>query len=309
VLPFQMDVVVYNSAGEAVRHLYHGASEGLPGGFKAAGQFIQVPGGAATLNFSGRLQDGSSTLLWLGDNDLGQTVSGGAYSIKVEQKDTFGATQSWTVPVSVVPAAQRQSLDIYNSAGELVVHLLPSAMGVPAPMADFVVSGAGGAFVVSDAPSGGEGVKLSIRDTLGGQTNYVWDGRNSLGQTVASGSYTIVMVSQVPGRSAVVATHDFVVLKDPRGGPVTVVAGPNPVGPKDKSLSVVCGVLPAGQSATATLYNLLGERLCAAALSPGSDRVVLDVGGYASGLYVVLFEVREAGGLRSRRLLRVAMER
>src|SRR5207245_2803109 len=73
------------------------------------------------------LSQGGKTLAWGGDNDQGQGVTGGTYYLKVEMEDPFGAKQSWSQSVTVLPPAPAQSLVIYNSAGEAVAHLSASS--------------------------------------------------------------------------------------------------------------------------------------------------------------------------------------
>ena len=69
----------------------------------------------------------------------------------------------------------------------------------------------------------------------------------------------------------------------------------------------VSGSLPPGSSGLITLYNLAGERVLAGHDPVGSGRVVLDVAGYASGVYIVVVEYRYEGALISRGTSKVAI--
>ena len=307
LMPFQVTVHVYNSAGELVRLLYSGPSQGLPGGFKVNGAVVQPGSGAISLEFGGALGTGSNILLWSGQNDTGQNVSGGIYHIKVEMHDQFGQTTSWTHEVTVIPAAPRQSLNIYNSAGELVRRLdLASSSAIT----DLSFGDAsGGAFVVPDDVASG-GLPLRVKDAQGTQSVVTWDGRNSQGAPVASGNYNIQLISQMDSGQAVLATRGVVVLKDPNSQAAPDVrVVPAPLGPQDHELNFVYGPLPLGCNAVVRLYNLAGDLVAQGVSTPSGDRIILAVGNWSSGIYLAEFEVREGGGLRSRRALKLAMRR
>jgi len=66
------------------------------------------------------LANGSSTVVWDGNNDNSGSVGGGMYTIKAEIVDPFGQVTSLVQSVQVLPGGSQQSLDIFNSAGELV---------------------------------------------------------------------------------------------------------------------------------------------------------------------------------------------
>ena len=306
-----MDVIIYNSAGEEVRRLYSGSSQGQPGSFKTRGDVLQPGSSGIQLEFSGVLAGGSNALVWEGNNDTGQSVSGGSYLIKVQETDPFGRIVSWAHDVTVLPAAHPQSLNIYNSAGELVRSLDMSVLARGARIANFSMADAGKkAFVVPNDPSAVGSLMLTVTDVHGVQSQVPWDGRNSQGQPVASGIYNIQLLSKMDTGAVVIATRDIVVLKNPDSqSAVDVKVVPNPVGPKDRQVSFLFSPLPFGRHAQLMLYNLSGDLVAQGVSNAGADRLILNIGPWSSGIYLGVFEVREGGGLVSRRQLRVALRR
>ena len=152
----------------------------------------------------------------------------------MQETDPFGRIVSWARDVTVLSAAHPQSLNIYNSAGELVRSLDMS----------------------------------------------------------------------------VIASRDIVVLKNPDSqSAVDVKVVPNPVGPKDRQVSFLFSPLPFGRHAQLMLYNLSGDLVAQGVSNAGADRLILNIGPWSSGIYLGVFEVREGGGLVSRRQLRVALRR
>ena len=76
-MPFEFDLIVYNSAGEKVKLLYSGsASSSIT---QAYFDTEIVMGASAPLNISvdAVLENMSSDITWIGDNDGGQPLGGG----------------------------------------------------------------------------------------------------------------------------------------------------------------------------------------------------------------------------------------
>jgi hypothetical protein len=309
-LPDHLDVVIYNSAGEAVKHLFSGASQELPAAFSLSGSLV-APGLPVNISLGGILQGGLTGLSWAGLNDASQVVSGGIYTIKVSETDPFGNVVAWSKEVSVLPPASQQSLAIYNSAGELVANLDTS--GLLSPTAQ--VTGIGfpdpsqSTFVAPSSSAGSGGVTFVLQQSGGAPLTYTWNGRNNQGQLVSSGSYTVQLVDQTAGSASILMSKTFTLLKPLDAAPPKVLAGPNPLGPKDSSLIFAFAPLPSGQYAVVKLYNVAGELIAQGLGSGPGGKVLIKVGNWSGGIYVAVFEVREQGSLVSRQLLRLAIQR
>jgi flagellar hook assembly protein FlgD len=312
-MPFKVEITVYNSAGEAVDHLFDGASQNLPGGFTLNSNLVAPGGAGVTIQLGGLLQGGKNSLTWLGLNDGGQYVTGGIYSIQIKQVDPFGTINTWSQQVSVLPPDQQQSIAIYNSAGELVTRLDDSSV-LSTPTAQ--VTGIGFAngqstFVLPNASSGAGGVILALKEANGTVVSLPWNGRNSQGQEVASGSYTVQLVNQGMASSVILDSKVFTVLDAPGSGTPKVFTGPNPLGPADKVLTFAY-TLPSGEAASVKLYDAAGELVAGgvSAVSSGAPgKLSLKVGNWAAGIYLAVFEVWDSGSLKSRHLIKVAMSR
>lgn len=300
----QLVVTIFNSAGEVVRHFFTGTSQNLLTGFAISSSSLAQGGGGVTLSFGGEIQGGGNSLVWLGTNDNGQPVSGGTYTIMVQTTDPYGSVQSWTKSVTVIPQALSQSLDIYNSAGELVATLNPSSFSsLPIVNIGFGNSSRS-AFVLGS----GSGVKFMMQNSSGGQVTTTWDGKSNSGQVVSPGSYIVQLVDNDNGR-IVVQSKSFVVLGDLSSSSFRLIMGPNPVGPTDHELVFSFSGIQAGQTAHVKLYNVAGELIGQAAGSVGGNRVVVRVGNWSSGLYVVVAESHDGPMVVSRQLQNFAVQR
>jgi hypothetical protein len=308
-MPFHVSVVIYNSAGEAVKHLYDGASENQPGGFTLSSKLVAPGGPGVLLQFGGLLATGQNSLGWQGLNDMGQTVAGGVYTIKVQQKDSFGNVESWDQEVSVLPPATQQWLAIYNSAGELVARLDSASLGLSASLTDVgFANPAQTGFVLPGGTSGGGGVTLMLKENSGNVVSYTWDGRNSQGQEISSGTYVVQLMSQGLGSAQILSSKTFTVLAPEKSGAPKVYVGPSPLGPKDSSLVFAYAPLPGSEVATVKLYNLAGELVVQGASASTGGPLRLPVGNWASGIYLAVFEVWNQGSLVSKQILKVPVE-
>lgn len=218
--------------------------------------------------------------------------------------------------MTVLPPVQAQSVNIYNSAGELVERLDTSSLGSNVTLTALGFANAGqSAFVLPQDPAGPGGVALALQGVSGtGGTvtlPYTWNGRNSQGQEVSPGSYTVQLVDQMPGGDTIISSKGFTVLEpsdNDEKPKVSVV--PNPLGPSDKQLVFIYSSLPAEDSTVLKLYNLAGELVAQGMGGGGSNaKITLQVGNWSAGIYIAVFEVRQGGGLRSRQQVRLAIQR
>jgi hypothetical protein len=299
----QLVVTIFNSAGEVVRHLFTGNSQNLTSGFTTSTTGLVSGGAGVTLNFGGEIQGNGTSLTWNGTNDNGQPVSGGTYTIQVQTTDPFGATQSWTKSVTVMPQANSQSLNIYNSAGELVATMNTASFS-SSPITNVGFGGSGkAAFVVG---SGG-GVQFVMQNSSTTPVVQSWNGKSNNGQIVSPGSYIVQLVDNSNGH-VVMVSKEFIILAGPTQA-FDVIAGPNPIGPTDKTLVFsVTGMLP-GQNASVKLYNVAGELISKGVGAVGNSKIVFKVGNWSAGIYVAVVESCDGPTIIFRKLFRVAVER
>jgi hypothetical protein len=290
-----------------VKLLYEGGAQFRPGELRLSDESLVGGQGALAIEFPGALAGGGNVVLWRGDNAGGQAVAGGSYFIKAELVDPFGQVSSLIRPVVVVPGGARQSLRIYNAAGELVRSLALA----------FTVDGAasleleGGVYLLEIDPatgSAGQPLKIGVRGNAGAAVQ-AWDGLNDRGAPVASGTYTLQLVSLEGGGGTVVDSRSLSVLKSSHGEAelASALAWPCPV---QGGTPLHVDFAPrSGQWVDAGVYTLSGEAAGQAQSAPGAGRLTLSTSGLASGIY--LLELRRSNGqaILARRILKVAVIR
>jgi flagellar hook assembly protein FlgD len=300
----------YNAAGEQVRLIYEGAAQFVPGELLlSSGSFI---GGASALliSFPGVFSTGSNQLSWAGENDSGQRVDGGVYTIKAEISDQFGQVTALIKAVQVIPGMVQQSLRIYNGAGELVRSiLLPSA--VPGATRLELPSDS---FALEIDPATGKAIQAFELDVVGnaGKVPFDWDGLNDHGAPVASGTYTLQLLSNEGGREAVVTSRSVSVLK----GVEAIAAldsarlAPNPVGPGQAAYLFYEPALLGGRRLDLRVYSLAGELVGTGTDAGLTGRIDLGLnGGQAGGIYLVRVQLSMGAAIIRARTLKLAIVR
>lgn len=301
-------VSIYNSAGERVRSLFDGDMAQQPVGLRV-GQ--PAPGGSASWSYPLFLSGAGGVLqalVWNADNDNGQPVSGGTYYVKVETRDPYGTVTAFSEGVPMPGPLGGSSLAIFSPSGELVRRI--PLDGLPSELVDFEVQS--GRAVGSAA--GASAISFSLKDASGGESPWVWDGLNSFGQPVLSGTYIVRLVRSSAGSEMVVKTDSVTLLALPGSPAERAVAGavlaPQPFGPA-ASGGVLSILYPpaAGLAGRARLYNLAGELVAQGMDDGGSGRLGLSMPGLAGGIYLVEFEIRDGSALLARRSLKAAIIR
>jgi flagellar hook assembly protein FlgD len=255
-----------------------------------------------TLKFDGTLANSGKSLVWMGDSAIGSPVSGGVYTIKIDTKDVFGKTSSYSLSVNVIEAAPANEINIYNSAGELVYHqALTQAAQV---MTDLDLK------ENSFAPAfDSNGVALSkitgqLRSGTGAVTPWSWDGRTSSGLVAQPGVYSIQLVSQLPGQGSKPVLRQIQVL----GAVDLEDAAPKvlltPPGSKFLTLYFKSTGVVAGQ---ASLYNMAGELVGQVPVDRYSGKVEFETGRLAAGVYLAEFEYVSPSGSKRRVVLKAAI--
>jgi hypothetical protein len=281
--PFNGTVKVYNEAGELVATLSEDlAMYQAPTGLSTViPSFLPDQGGAGVLNILGP----SLPLVWSGQSNSGQIVDSGLYYVTLEVLDSFGKSETWTAPLTVLRSDSSTVVEVYNSAGELVWHrsLSPLAPGRVTLSDSSLIPGASGA-----------GLKISFGS--GPSDFVVWDGNGSLGQALTSGTY-MVKVDQQSGSGGKSTFSYAVTLLQPSPGVFDwLAAAPNPVRSGTSSVMVSLQGAAPGVIAWGEAYSLAGEHVGTLSyVSAGNLRWDLP-GGLASGVYILHVSARDSQG-------------
>jgi flagellar hook assembly protein FlgD len=302
-------VDIYNSAGEKVKDLYDGPSANPLNQLQMTVAGPQSSGAPVLVDLGGLGTPGGD-LLWNGSNQGGQWVSNGVYYVKVSSIDPFGNVTTTTESVNVIGVENQESIEIFNSAGEVVRKF--DLSGVTSTVQNMSLDLPAGQSAVSAStnPSTGAitgGVNLTLTLANGASRPFFWDGMGNGGAPLQSGSYLIELVRTEPGQTSTIKTLALTLLqsKDSSAQQMASSAqvGPNPV---LKGGAVKVKYHPNGLNwVQVRLYSESGE-LIAQAADSGTGTLVLG-SGYSGGIYLLDFEVRSGDGVLARRILKVAI--
>jgi hypothetical protein len=153
-------------------------------------------------------------------------------------------------------------------------------------------------------------VEITTHDSTGAQATYPWNGRDSQGQPLASGVYSLKLINATASGTVTVA-HQVTLIKgtDP-GLAFDPIVAPNPapangVSGRGRYLAVV---YPSGLAfARADLYNQAGEKVGAAGDPGNTGRIWLSYEKLASGVYLVDVTGTLVTGAPYRKVLKVAV--
>jgi len=227
---------------------------------------------------------------WDGTTQNGQPAGNGSYFIKVDTVDPSGTVESVTQSVVVSRTLETFTVNIYNSAGEVVRHLLSTVTDPDGASLDQVqLSG-------EVLTPGSAGPSNQILITAGSAVSVVWDGRADTGAMAQNGTYYINLIL-ADGGSQTEVTRSIVVLSN-GASPIAgrVVASPNVIRPAGPPLTFSI------QSAqvyilTAKLYDVAGELVRKFTHSSETNEVDGPTDGLASGVYIAVVTVEDTRGL------------
>jgi hypothetical protein len=303
-MPFRIEVSVYNAAGEVVRSLYRGAARIRPGHISLDSPSLSLGQASLRIDVMGSLADGQPSLYWDGANDSGQLVSTGSYYIKMDSVDPFGATSSAIVSVSVLEARGSQRLAVYNSAGELMRSMeLPQGL----ELSGFEL--AEGILLLGGEAPAPKSLGIELRSGQNQVHQIQWDGKNSRGDFVDSGVYSIVLLSRKAGSETRVFSKDVQVLRAPMGNPASgahALLNPLPAG--RAAFSIAYPAHP-GRQASAVLYSLSGERVSQASAPGGQGILLIPCNHLGPGIYLARLELRDLNGQSGRKTIKLALIR
>jgi hypothetical protein len=318
--PHHMRIAAYNAAGELVRLIFEGSAQYIPSDFGLSRDVI--PGGpqngGVTITVQGFLFDPTlgqlSSVTWLADNNDGQAVSGGIYTIKMETTDQFGQTSTLQKSIQIVSVTPLNEIAIFNSAGELVAR--PTLPVDPSGKAYTNIQLVGGdSYVpeydpVTGLPVNGNYMQFQLTDEAGVTLTAQWDGKNAQGIPVNSGSYTAELLYSASGAVAntVVASKGFVVIRSSTPGDLgSVMAGPNP-SMRGEDLQIRYNPSP-GYRAIARLFNLAGELVKQAEDPNATGSMTIGTTGTAPGVYILKVENTNGAAVVNRAVRKIAIVR
>ncbi len=216
-------------------------------------------------------------------------------------------TRQATVSRSLV----KVSVEVYNSAGEVVKHFygwVDDPLG--ARMTNVVLSGSA---LQPGAPAGqGQPSDVQIMiQTSGTAVTLSWEGTNDQGSYVSPGEY-LLQAHWFDGQGATTdISKSILVTAYGNRGAGTLVAQPN-------ILTVSAGVTrttfkddsPENLTLRVRIYTLAGELAADFQGTPGTNQASWDATGYASGLYLAAVDLLNAeGGRMGQKVLKVMVLR
>jgi hypothetical protein len=291
---FTARVKVYNSAGEEVGILYEALGLYLqPTGMSVIqGGFLPDSGGKGLLSLEGP----GLTLAWDGKNAQGQIVSSGVYYVSVEVKDAFGKLETWTSPLSVIRTETFATVQVFNSAGELV-------WSQKQPLTSTAQLSLSSRELLPTTTGSG----LKIQYGAGASDFILWNGLNSAGLAVTSGIYIIEVTQDSPGAAKKVYTASVTVLQ--LSGQIfdALLPSANPVPAGMNQVTITLTGAGSGTVATGGAYSLAGDLV--GTLS-GTNTLTWDIPGtLASGVYLVRVEATNTLGRRRAAIVKIALLR
>jgi flagellar hook assembly protein FlgD len=281
----QVKVAVYNEAGEVVKTFpVKYMSKPVDSLDLSSNGVISNVGDSVTFAWGGGRVLGT----WDGTGTNGQLVGNGAYYVKVDSVDAFGTTTSVTKYLTVARAVSDVGLTVYNHAGEAVRHLTETFSG---PI-DNITEARVTANVIS--PTNGTSVGVTTTSVMSGSALLgTWDGRNDQGSIVTNGQYYIeVKVADGKGNHSTVQLAVAVLAS--RDGGNAVVVKPNLL-TAEKPIATIDGGL-AGGTVNVKVFSLMGSLVGSLNGVPGSGVVELNGTNLASGMYILVGQVKKADG-------------
>jgi hypothetical protein len=287
-----------------VKKLFDGPTQWSLGQVELSSSTLAGGQGSVEIKLPGVMNGGATKVSWDGTTNNGQLVDTGTYYFKVENTDPFGHTKVTTRDIPVVKAVGDNSLGLYNSAGEMVAQIPLGAY--PDPITDFSLDQP--SFAPAYDPATGQvsnPLKINLVDSKGTSHTFLWDGRNGRAKTLASGNYTLRLLSDSGSGSRAVVMRELVMLKGTEENLPEVVVAPNPATRDDREIFVEykAGL---GIKVKAGLYNVAGE-LIGHGRESGPNALSLDVSRLATGVYVVVFEAQDENDGFRKKIVKVAV--
>lgn len=250
--------------------------------------------------------EGERIATWDGTNQAGDPVSNGAYYMKIDNVNPYGTVATVSKVVTVSRAVARVEVNVFNEAGEVVRHLYGYADD-PENLSAMDVSFSTNLLQPTEGTPvpGGTNV-VYITSTNGMRLE--WDGRSDSGAIVTNGHYDIE-VHYIDGHGGESAVTRGIIVQSTNERGEEVYAQPNVLA--DGQTTTIVKIDSArGYTLTAQLYDVAGELIRTVAGDMGTNAVMLDVKGLASGMYIVVVELKDADGkFAGRQITKIAIQR
>jgi len=304
--------VIYNGAGEVVKNIGGVMIRNKDADVLLVSQTgtedVYYPAdGEMTIRITGQGENGDEYVdfKWDGSNNNGQDVAAGAYFVKVNIRDTYGAAYAVVKEVQVIKVEEYVRVTIFNSAGEIV-----KRVEMPKTGSNIIDLKADDTFYV-------DGSSSSTTIKIGDNGNLNWDGKNSLGTLVSTGAYEIQVEIRSADGYTVTARRTITVLNNNQGGIISdVKAFPNPyvtAKGNDGIIRISWTALSQGR-VKIRIYNVAGElvsRLDAKLSDTYADWNVTarDGSRLASAYLTAVIEAVNDNGAIERRIIKLAIIR
>ncbi len=304
---YLVNIGVYNEAGELVEQLFSEELsqpiESIAFGASNTITAINSPGGAVTVYFADQ-----PIAVWNGSNSVGNPVTNGTYLIKAENINNSNNMVTTTTLEAIVSRTLYQiTVLIYNEAGEVVRHLYAY---VSNPGETSVSNMSLSASMIAPSEIGASVTPSQLNILLSNGTTIIWDGKSDSGSFVQNGVY-LVEVQAGTGTGALIVQQVSVEGNNSSSGAGVVTAWPNVL---NGSIGPMVTTLHTNSSLSLTLkasiYTVAGELVHVIEGSPGSNQVVWNGAGVASGVYLAQVDEFDAnGGLLNRQVIKIAVIR
>jgi hypothetical protein len=312
-MPIGIHIVIYNSGGEVVRHLFQGFSPlALNHPALSVPAFVLGRGKVEV-----KVGDGNSSAVlttWDGTGDLGQPVAAGEYYVKIESNDNYSRTTSVILSVGVFPKQTQNWLRVFTSSGEMVADL--SFMLKLAPDVNLEeMSLESTTFAEAYDPATGNALAplyIHLRDNKGGTQTVPWNGYNQAGRPVDTGWYYLQACSNKDTGQVLINRQVEVIKAKGEDLGAEVYAAPNPagmaaLGSVQTQVSVYYKPVALWGVARVKLYDLSGQVVGGGQDGQGTGRVDVEISSLASGVYLADFEYQDSAGQVRRKVLKLAI--
>jgi flagellar hook assembly protein FlgD len=197
----------------------------------------------------GHINDGYLDFEWNGKNKNGQTIDSGLYYVKVTTKDPYGSMNAVIEGVQLIRVEEYIRISIYNSAGEYVYRT-----EIPKTSTNLIN------LKVEDTYYVGNNTKLNIY--YSDNQMIQWDGKNSLGKLISTGTYEVNIELRTSEGIKLVASKKVTILNADNEKIINdLKIFPNPcvVEPKKYQSLHISWTSAYSGKISAKIYNIAGE--------------------------------------------------
>lgn len=245
--------------------------------------------------------------VWDGSNSSGNPVSNGVYYVKVDNSTSTGVVSSTTQQVTVSRSLTVVVVNIYNEAGEVVKKLLSY---VSDPKGNVLTGVALSSSKIEPNNQTGSGIPSMTTITITssyGAVSLTWDGRNDQGNLVTNGQYFVEahLASGAGGDQTI--TRQISITSNGTLESEKVYAVPNVLTDSSRVTTIQLNSATP-YTLNAKVYDLDGELINTLSGTAGSNSVIWNSRGTASGLYLVMVDLMNSnGGLVKRQVLKIVV--